>query len=304
LSTDDTVPKERRVQAGGGNAGQEWLWAPWRMEYVKRDPREHDCIFCAKANSRADIDDLVLWRGASTFAIMNLYPYNTGHFMVAPFQHLASPEMATDQVAREIAQFTPALLRATRRAFRCQGFNLGLNIGSVAGAGVADHMHWHVVPRWQGDANFMPILASTTVMPETLPVTYAKLRAEIVAEIDERAVIHQLVLNDQKSGLLVIESDGRTAIPELIGSSDTPVWERAIAILESYSVSARLVTWSGSDTANEAQKSALGWIASSAATPIAGAQWLPIESLSEIDFAEGQRATVDDGIRRIEELAS
>ena len=168
------------------SGGREWLWTPWRMRYVAGADHEEGCIFCNRLAEEDDVQSLILHRGPLTFVIMNLYPYNTGHLMIVPNAHVASPEDADPEVMREMAELRAPLLRALRRALSADGFNLGLNVGAPAGAGVADHLHEHVVPRWQGDANFMPILASTMVMPELVPVTYAKVRAELAVELDTR----------------------------------------------------------------------------------------------------------------------
>src|SRR5690606_12213301 len=120
----------------------------------------------------------IVHRGESAFLIMNLFPYNTGHLMIVPNEHVASPEAASEAAIQGMAALLPPTLRALRRVLTCDGFNVGFNIGDVAGAGVAGHLHQHIVPRWKGDANFMPILASTMVLPELIPVTYAKVRAE------------------------------------------------------------------------------------------------------------------------------
>ena len=150
------------------------------MRYFTDGARSNECVFCAKAESEDDEANLILWRGESIFIIMNLYPYSTGHIMIAPYAHIASPEQADVETMASIGAIIPATMRALRRVLNCQGFNTGMNTGATAGAGIADHMHMHVVPRWNGDANFMPIIANVTVMPEALSDTYAKLRAELL----------------------------------------------------------------------------------------------------------------------------
>ncbi len=156
----------------------ERLWTPWRMNYVG-GPKAEGCIFCDKPAAGDDRANLILHRGARAFAIMNLFPYNTGHVMIVPFRHAATlPELDAETLT-EMTALLPWLTAILGRVLRPDGFNVGLNIGAVAGAGVADHLHMHVVPRWTGDANFMPILAHTTVMPELIPVTRAKLLGEI-----------------------------------------------------------------------------------------------------------------------------
>jgi ATP adenylyltransferase len=162
------------------------LWTPWRMAYVGGERRPTPpgvSIFSAIASDPArDAENFVLYRGARAFVLMNLFPYNTGHCMVVPFRQVPTLADLDEGEATEIALLLPWLTRVLKQTLNCDGFNLGLNLGAVAGAGVSEHLHWHVVPRWQGDANFMPILAETTVMPELLPDTYAKIRATMAAD--------------------------------------------------------------------------------------------------------------------------
>lgn len=161
--------------------GQQRLWTPWRMTYVGGERRPTPpgvSIFGAiAADPSRDAENLVLHRGARAFVVMNLYPYNTGHCMVVPYRQVAALDALDEGEMTEIGLLLPWLTRVLKTTLRCDGLNIGLNLGAVAGAGVAEHLHWHVVPRWQGDANFMPIVARTTVMPELLPDTWAKLRA-------------------------------------------------------------------------------------------------------------------------------
>ncbi len=157
----------------------ERLWAPWRLRYVEGSVRHRGCIFCEKPAAGDDVAELILLRGRTAYLIMNLFPYNTGHAMAVPFQHAADLAGIDRETTAELFELVTWLTVAQRRALRCDGFNIGLNLGAVAGAGISDHLHVHIVPRWQGDANFMPILANTMVIPELIPVTYAKLRAEL-----------------------------------------------------------------------------------------------------------------------------
>src|SRR5829696_107127 len=207
------------------SGGREWLWTPWRMRYVAGADHEEGCIFCNRLAEADDVQSLILYRGPLTFVIMNLYPYNTGHLMIVPNAHVASPEDADPEVMREMAELRAPLLRALRRALSADGFNLGLNVGAPAGAGVADHLHEHVVPRWQGDANFMPILASTMVMPELVPVTYAKLRAELAAELALGGRVATLVLVGDRSHLLV---DAAGQLPEAVPRDAESIWAAAM----------------------------------------------------------------------------
>jgi ATP adenylyltransferase len=168
----------------------ERLWTPWRMTYVGGS-RQEGCVFCNALAAGADVERLVVYRGAHAFVILNLYPYNSGHAMIVPNQHAADLDALDAATRSEVFELATILTEAAKSVFRCDGFNLGLNIGSIAGAGVAEHLHLHVVPRWEGDANFMPILANTMVMPELLPITYARLRAELeglLAQRQRRAV--------------------------------------------------------------------------------------------------------------------
>lgn len=164
----------------------ERLWTPWRMSYVGGERRPTPpgmSIFSAiAADPSRDTENLVLHRGARAFVVMNLYPYNTGHTMVVPYRQVAALDALDAGETIEIGLLLPWLTRVLTTTLRCDGVNIGLNLGAVAGAGVAEHLHWHVVPRWQGDANFMPVVAKTTVMPELLPDTWAKLRATMEAD--------------------------------------------------------------------------------------------------------------------------
>ncbi len=153
------------------------------MRYVSGETRDSSCIFCTKPEDDEDVSTLILHRSRHAYVIMNLYPYNSGHVMVIPFQHAAELAELEPEVNQDIWRLVPWATEALRRVLRCDGFNIGLNLGSIAGAGVSEHLHVHIVPRWEGDANFMPILAKTMVLPELMPITYAKIRAEM--EISE-----------------------------------------------------------------------------------------------------------------------
>jgi ATP adenylyltransferase len=153
--------------------GLDRLWTPHRLAYVRK-VEKGACVFCA-IPSMTDEDGLVVARGGSAYVVLNLYPYNPGHLMVVPYRHVALYEDLEPAEAVEVAQLTQRALRAVRHASSPDGFNLGLNQGRVAGAGIADHLHQHAVPRWSGDANFMPIIGRTKVLPQTLPETRALL---------------------------------------------------------------------------------------------------------------------------------
>jgi len=156
----------------------EYLWAPWRIEYVER-ATESGCILCQKLKENNDEANLILYRGRHNFIILNAYPYNTGHFMVAPYRHIANLQDLKDVEAAEHFDILKKGLDLLKDVMRPTGFNVGLNLGRVAGAGIAEHLHTHVVPRWGGDTNFMPVLSDTKVLPEALTATYRKLRAQL-----------------------------------------------------------------------------------------------------------------------------
>ena len=133
------------------------------------------CIFCAKHAERNDEQNLILHRGRYNFILLNLYPYTTGHLMVAPYAHVAMLDELSPESAAELMDLTQAAVRRLREVYRPQGLNLGMNLGECAGAGIAGHLHMHVLPRWPGDANFMTTIGETRVMPEELPVTWRRL---------------------------------------------------------------------------------------------------------------------------------
>jgi ATP adenylyltransferase len=156
------------------------LWAPWRIEYI-RGPKPDECIFCAAAASSEDAAHGVVHRGERCLVMVNAYPYNSGHLMVAPYRHVGGLEELDANELAEVSALTNRALGALRAVMAPDGFNLGVNLGEVAGAGFADHVHQHVVPRWEGDTNFMPAIADTRVMPQALEAT----RAEVAAAFDQ-----------------------------------------------------------------------------------------------------------------------
>jgi ATP adenylyltransferase len=153
----------------------EHLWAPWRLKYVTGTSGGDDrCIFCASADPSRD--DLVLIRTAACYAILNLYPYNNGHLMIVPNRHVASLSVTTVAEQTDLMRLTRHAEMALTEAYSPQGINIGINLGRPAGAGVLDHLHIHLVPRWSGDTNFMTAIGNTRVLPEDLQSTAAKLR--------------------------------------------------------------------------------------------------------------------------------
>ncbi len=151
------------------------IWAPWRMDFILGD-KPSGCILCMRPLENDDRANLILFRSQLNFIILNKYPYNPGHIMVAPYRHI--PDLA-DMTPEEMVEHFELVRKITivlRQAFSPAAFNIGLNIGKVAGAGIGDHIHSHIVPRWSGDTNFMPVVADTRVLPESLLSTYDKLK--------------------------------------------------------------------------------------------------------------------------------
>jgi ATP adenylyltransferase len=159
----------------------ERIWAPWRLAYVKDASKdaEEECIFCTACEGSDDEANLVVHRGERCFVILNLFPYTNGHLMIAPYEHLATlGEVDPDTVA-EMMALTQRAMGVLSERYEPHGYNVGFNQGRVAGAGVEHHIHMHVVPRWGGDTNFMPVLADTRVMPQTLEESYATLKGSL-----------------------------------------------------------------------------------------------------------------------------
>jgi ATP adenylyltransferase len=148
------------------------IWAPWRLRYVKNANKSDDCIFCAKPREGDDRATLVVHRGERCFVILNLFPYTNGHLMVAPFEHVGRYQDLPDETTAEMTALAQRAMSRIEEVYEPEGFNVGLNQGRVAGAGVEGHIHLHVVPRWAGDNNYMPVIADTRVMPQSLEESY------------------------------------------------------------------------------------------------------------------------------------
>jgi ATP adenylyltransferase len=155
----------------------EQVWAPWRMKYILMD-KSKGCFLCENLKQDDDAANYILYRGRKNFVIMNVYPYNPGHLMVAPHRHVASLEELTKEELHEHSEIVSRSLKVLRQVFDPQGFNIGVNIGKVAGVGLEGHVHTHIVPRWQGDTNFMPVVSDTKVVSEALDETYKKLEGK------------------------------------------------------------------------------------------------------------------------------
>ena len=157
------------------------LWAPWRMKYVEyvTIEKKRSCFLCEAARSQVSKESLVIFKDENWFVMLNLYPYNTGHLLVAPYRHVATLDDLTEEELRDLGQVLQKAVKLVKLTYNPDGFNIGLNLGRVAGAGLEDHLHFHIVPRWNGDTNFMPILANTKVIPEAIYDTYERLAKKL-----------------------------------------------------------------------------------------------------------------------------
>lgn len=152
------------------------LWAPWRMEYILSDKEEGECIFCPGRDRSQDEERLILHVGSLTMVVMNRYPYNNGHLLVAPCRHVAGLEELSPEETQGLMANVRRSIRALKAVMAPEGFNVGLNLGQVAGAGMEDHLHFHIVPRWNGDTNLMTVVGDVRVIPEHIRDSYEKLR--------------------------------------------------------------------------------------------------------------------------------
>jgi ATP adenylyltransferase len=152
------------------------LWTPWRMTYIESHKNTDECVFCYELSKPDGPENLIIVRSYRSFVILNRYPYTSGHLMVVPIDHEPSLECLDAETRADIMELSAIAVKVLREAYHPQGFNLGINIGEVAGAGILDHVHLHVVPRWGGDTNFMSSLAETRLLPETLAETYWRIK--------------------------------------------------------------------------------------------------------------------------------
>ena len=152
------------------------IWAPWRLAYVKDASKDTECIFCAKPAEENDEETFIVHRGDRCFVILNTFPYTNGHLMVAPFEHIAKLQELDPDTVAEVMALAGRAMQIVDDAYGPEGYNVGFNQGRIAGAGFDAHIHMHVVPRWAGDTNYMPVLADTRVMPQTLEQSYEMLK--------------------------------------------------------------------------------------------------------------------------------
>ncbi|MHC1740236.1 MAG: HIT domain-containing protein [Anaerolineaceae bacterium] len=151
------------------------LWSPWRMKYITDYNNPGKCVFCTSPELVDGPENLIVHRGSHAYVILNRFPYTTGHLMIVPFEHHPSLENFEPEVRAEMMEMVNEAVKILRKVFKPQGFNIGINLGSAAGAGIAEHMHIHIVPRWVGDTNFMSTVGETRILPEELEATYARL---------------------------------------------------------------------------------------------------------------------------------
>jgi ATP adenylyltransferase len=152
------------------------IWAPWRFKYITSQEKEEGCLFCRVSKENKDEKNLVIARKEHCFIMLNLYPYNNGHLMISPYLHVATLDALPKEQLNELFETVSNACVQLRTEMKPEGFNVGINLGSVAGAGVAEHLHIHVVPRWTGDTNFMPVIGDIKVISEALEETYTKLK--------------------------------------------------------------------------------------------------------------------------------
>ncbi len=155
----------------------EIIWAPWRIGYIKSNKEEEGCIFCSKPAEKKDKKNHIFLRYPTCFAMLNRFPYNNGHVLVSPYEHISTMDQLSKKELLEMMEMVRDCVRLLQLTISPQGFNIGLNLGLPAGAGIADHLHFHIVPRWEGDTNFMPATANTKIIPQALDTLYNKLRA-------------------------------------------------------------------------------------------------------------------------------
>jgi ATP adenylyltransferase len=238
------------------------------MAYVGNTAPASGCVFCQAPVAEDDVSNLILHRGHHCFVIMNLYPYNTGHLMVVPYDHVDDLAMLQPEALAEMAALSASFCTGLREVMGCDGMNLGMNLGSVAGAGIADHLHQHIVPRWKGDANFMPIIGGTKVLPELIPATYGKLRAEVARNKSDQSSAKAVLVDPDWSSLYLVDH----RLPEFPLQSGEPAWKSVSSQLEPVASSMSLLGWAGAASTTEDE----------GATPVLAWQITPVPETKEL----------------------
>lgn len=257
------------------------------MRYIGGHAREDGCIFCNRLAGDDDVDALVLHRSTHAFVIMNLFPYNTGHVMIVPNRHAADVEALDDATLVDMARLLPRVVEALRSVFGCEGFNIGLNLGSVAGAGVAEHLHQHVVPRWEGDANFMPILAGTMVIPEMIPASYAKIRLELERRLGARQASAVVITGDGSPDLWLQHG----TLPSIPLDGPGPGWKAVLAGLALDG--AEIVGWAGGTRASNSDADPGLIVRVERAPATGGWQRMPlVETIASPSVSDRDRETI------------
>ena len=157
------------------------IWSPWRMEYIENNNKEEGCVFCIAQAMTDSAENLIAYRGKLAYVILNRYPYTSGHLMVIPFEHAPNLEELDPETRAEMMELTSRCTTILRKIYRTESFNVGINIGEAAGAGVVGHVHIHIVPRWKGDTNFITTIGETRVLPEALEDTYKRVKNAFIA---------------------------------------------------------------------------------------------------------------------------
>lgn len=210
------------------------------MTYVG-GAREAGCVFCNALASDDDTATLIIHRGEHAYVILNLYPYNTGHLMVVPNDHVNDPAALSAPARAEMAELTASFCTGLRLVMGCAGLNSGMNLGSAAGAGIAEHLHQHIVPRWTGDANFMPIIGGTKVLPELLPATYGKLRTEVARQRGGAESVIVVALAPDPYRILL----SGEALPRVSLEANLPAWQSALTAIAPFAKRSEILGWAG-----------------------------------------------------------
>lgn len=270
------------------------LWTPWRMAYVGGGEKSPDCVFCAAAAGDDDVGSLVLHRGEHTFVIMNLYPYNTGHLMVLPYEHVNDLSALAPEARAELIELTSSFATGLREVMGCEGLNFGMNLGSAAGAGIADHLHQHLVPRWIGDANFMPLVGGTKVLPELLPATYGKLRAELVRQ-KTGASGAPVVLIDPSGRSIYLD---RGHLVNVHFRDGEPVWRAIARLLRPDAASFSLLGWAGLESTRRDAETQPMLAYQFMPSPEAHFAEIPVRNLATIDLSPSEVEAVQTALVR------